>query len=891
MNRWRKLVAHKFGIATVALFSASLGGSFGCGANPEPMTGGSGGSDQGGAGGAGGSGGMGGAGGETECMQPSDCGVDTVCVMHACMNGSCVPSYAKVGTLWDTQTPGDCKRRVCNGQGTVIEQSDESDVQDDFNDCTLDQCTNGLPESIPYSAGTVCSSNGGKVCNQNGECVQCLVASDCASNLCMSNVCVAATCGDALKNGSETDKDCGGSECLPCVDGRVCLVASDCQSSVCEMGKCAVPSCADGVKNGSESGVDCGGACMGCGLGLACSVNGDCASSYCVGGACVDAVCGDGIITGSEVCDDGNTNAGDCCNGCQLEVGPGCEVEANDTDATANDWNAVALNGKVKALNDPTLDKDVYRIDVPAGVTGNLTAEVLDGPLGTTCASGYIDSYLSIRDSAGTTLGSDDDSGTGFCSLLAVSGLAPGLYYVEQQRTTSGPGGRATYDYTLGLRMVLCGDGFVDDSEQCEDGNTASGDGCSSQCSVEPGYACTGTPSVCATVCGDGFKAGMETCDDGNMVAGDCCTSDCQAGPGCEIEPNNTDATANNWNAMAINNVMKAFNDPANDLDVFRINVPTGFTGALTAEVLDGPLGTTCASNNIDSYLTLRNSAGTTLADDDDSGPGFCSLLTVTNLASGAYYVEQKRRPSAPRGFATYDYTLKLAMTLCGNSVVEGPEQCDDGNTTSGDGCSAACTVETAYDCTGVPSVCTAWETICNDGLDNDGDGSIDDADSNCTLPAYFPACDAGAHETLWVFKSPSLNVEIPDYSATGVTPVLTIPDIGHIVRVAMLYNITHTDDAHLDITLTPPVGGALDVCSDNGGSGDNFVKTVLDSTCPTSITAGFAPFSGCYQPENAFTSFVGKNAQGTWTIKVVDDGGGAVGTLQDWAMIFCMVP
>ncbi|HRI71106.1 MAG TPA: hypothetical protein PK156_43035, partial [Polyangium sp.] len=93
MNRWRKLVAHKFGIATVTLFSASLGGSFGCGStNPEPMTGGAGGTDQGGPGGLGGSGGMGGAGGETQCMQPSDCGVDTVCVMHACINGTCAPS-------------------------------------------------------------------------------------------------------------------------------------------------------------------------------------------------------------------------------------------------------------------------------------------------------------------------------------------------------------------------------------------------------------------------------------------------------------------------------------------------------------------------------------------------------------------------------------------------------------------------------------------------------------------------------------------------------------------------------------------------------------------------------------------------------------------------------
>jgi cysteine-rich repeat protein len=36
--------------------------------------------------------------------------------------------------------------------------------------------------------------------------------------------------------------------------------------------------------------------------------------------------------------------------------------------------------------------------------------------------------------------------------------------------------------------------------EGCDDGNTASGDGCSSSCSVEDNYACSGQPSVCQMV-------------------------------------------------------------------------------------------------------------------------------------------------------------------------------------------------------------------------------------------------------------------------------------------------------------------------------------------------------------------------------------------------------
>jgi cysteine-rich repeat protein len=43
----------------------------------------------------------------------------------------------------------------------------------------------------------------------------------------------------------------------------------------------------------------------------------------------------------------------------------------------------------------------------------------------------------------------------------------------------------------------------------------------------------------------------------------------------------------------------------------------------------------------------------------------------------------------------------------CGNGTVEAGEACDDGNLTNGDGCTAACTVQTGYSCTGTPSVCT----------------------------------------------------------------------------------------------------------------------------------------------------------------------------------------
>lgn len=48
-----------------------------------------------------------------------------------------------------------------------------------------------------------------------------------------------------------------------------------------------------------------------------------------------------------------------------------------------------------------------------------------------------------------------------------------------------------------GTPCINCGDGMLEGSEQCDDGNTVSGDGCNSTCGIEYGYYCIGQPSAC----------------------------------------------------------------------------------------------------------------------------------------------------------------------------------------------------------------------------------------------------------------------------------------------------------------------------------------------------------------------------------------------------------
>jgi cysteine-rich repeat protein len=62
-----------------------------------------------------------------------------------------------------------------------------------------------------------------------------------------------------------------------------------------------------------------------------------------------------------------------------------------------------------------------------------------------------------------------------------------------------------------------CGNSFVESGEQCDDGNLANEDGCSSTCQFE----------IVLGVCGDGTVDSGEQCDDGNTANGDGCSATC----------------------------------------------------------------------------------------------------------------------------------------------------------------------------------------------------------------------------------------------------------------------------------------------------------------------------------------------------------------------------
>lgn len=229
-----------------------------------------------------------GTGGAKPCATPGECpGADTECKTRACTGGICGFDFAADGKALAAQPAKDCLKAVCDGAGATKSIPDGTDTPDDSNDCTDDTCVGGIPTFTAKATGAGCAMGGGKKCTAASTCVECIVGADCASLVCdaMTSTCAPAGCGDAVKNGTETDLNCGGAMCPPCATGKVCAASSDCIGGLCSGMICA-PTCSDGLKNGSETDIDCGGSCGKCDLTKTCSVGPDCKTSSCVGGMC-----------------------------------------------------------------------------------------------------------------------------------------------------------------------------------------------------------------------------------------------------------------------------------------------------------------------------------------------------------------------------------------------------------------------------------------------------------------------------------------------------------------------------------------------------------------------------------------------------------------------------
>ena len=348
--------------------------------------------------------------------------------------------------------------------------------------------------------------------------------------------------------------------------------------------------------------------------------------------------CGNGILESEELCDDGNTTNGDgCSSACQIEVitnctvtsTPGCEFFPNTGSASsiqgfdnlgnspASYWETTTQSCWINAqqsTNDSythetkftvpsNIDLTNYIIYLKIPSDDQFTASLNGQPvINTTATEGQNNLIF-----GGGEWGTQGPTVT----LNKAGGLITGLntFSIKVDNTGGGPTGHSITATYCGVGPT-CGNGSVEISEQCDDGNTTNGDDCDSTCQTE-------IPPPPNPVCGNGSVEISEQCDDGNTTNGDGCNETCA-------------------------------------------NEQTDSTGTTSNTTTDS---STTDSSTTDSSTTDSSTTSTTT---DGTSTDSSSTTSTTN-----------------------------SSTTCGNGILEADhEECDDGNTVSGDGCSDSCTDE-----------------------------------------------------------------------------------------------------------------------------------------------------------------------------------------------------
>jgi len=276
---------------------------------------------------------------------------------------------------------------------------------------------------------------------------------------------------------------------------------------------CQLNVCGDGFQNVGVEACDDGN-----------TDNTDCCTN-----ACTLATCGDGFVQncqpnllrspiGAEACDDGNTdNLDGCLNNCELNVcGDGfrnvgveqCDdANTDNTDCCTDVCNDAACgDGFAQACNNEecddanTNDTDTCSNTCRLVVPGSTTTSTLP-PTTTTVPA------------------------TGACCVAGDCFVGtPGQCEVGTYQ------GDGTSCQTPGI-CSTCGNGLIESGEECDDANTAVGDGCDGKCAVEQCWNCVANaaptttapvlpgPSICTH--DDGVS-----CDDGDIcTVGDTCSA------------------------------------------------------------------------------------------------------------------------------------------------------------------------------------------------------------------------------------------------------------------------------------------------------------------------------------------------------------------------------
>ncbi|NUP06504.1 MAG: DUF4215 domain-containing protein [Polyangiaceae bacterium] len=370
------------------------------------------------------------------------------------------------------------------------------------------------------------------------------------------------------------------------------------------------------------------------------------------------AFCGNGVAELPEACDDGNLTAGDgCATDCTIEPGglpdacPGQTFFVSDPDPTA--VRTLGLLGDTSVLG-TGISATSCTASGPQAVYA-IVPDV-DGAMHVDLLASYDGATLHVRNECDITAAQldcveavDPSESIG----VTVPVFANNTYFVFVDSSSSSNSGPFAANVTV--TPAECGNDEVDGGEECDDGNAVVGDGCAPDCTLETSATsndvCPGAP---LTFVGSPPSA-VVTASTAALAAN-------YQGSGCA-----TTTTAKE--------AVYAVAPPIDGrLDV---TVDPSFDGAVYVRSDCLTTGATAQLGCVDAL--------------DGNGT---ETLGVPVVAGSTYYVFVDSSTSTQ--FGVFELQLSVSPGACNNGILEGAEQCDDGNTLAGDGCAADCTLEPA---------------------------------------------------------------------------------------------------------------------------------------------------------------------------------------------------
>jgi len=300
---------------------------------------------------------------------------------------------------------------------------------------------------------------------------------------------------------------------------------------------------------------------------------------------------------------------------------------------------------------------------------------------------------------------------------------------------------------TGSLCQATCGNSVLDRGELCDDGNTTSGDGCSSTCAIE--------------YCGDGVTNNTnEACDDGadNGTGDGKCLLDCSAvqtcGNGvtngteqCDTSGASSTCDANCTLASCgdgdLNTVRGEACDDGNRLNgdgctkTCAIDTRTAFCSSSAGTYGDGSAGAVYTAQQIEDLLFWLNNAtqaqidACTYIDSTEAAAiyaakPFHAIGTIgSDEATGAQAghidsvagISEAASDNDLVGLRNCVTATQTCSSVCGNGILNSGEQCDDGGQSAD--CNSNCTLAGCGD--GV--VNSSYGESCDDGNTVSDDG------------------------------------------------------------------------------------------------------------------------------------------------------------------------